>query len=849
MELQEYLRQFAVKNIWCSPKQDRQHILKLARLTGYGGDRHRFAIGWITLNLPEDGNFHVYQIGQNCPFDLGLFPNRGEWIKVSDLCTTQGMVIDLYLNRGVQLPRTQSWICRTHDKNFVVCVKESLKIDDLNSETLNMRIYRNAYYGSERSDGKVVELVCRGGLMKSAADINILQGEIQALTTEYGYVSIWHNGRYVSNASTAKVVPGDTLEYLYDPSIVAVVDLPMASLPSFKSDLDKMNKFILHPPKRDDEVIYFRDDVDTFLIKKAADGVDGIFYHRNHENSMRMLTHRDYSIPTAYVNGFIQDDRKWKGNGNGIFIRLHIRESGYSRPLVHEHHRIHELYKLTDNKILRGMQGLDSVLKEWTASQLEASMYPYVMSAWYHEITPQVVIDALGYNSMSEIIGQTPTKTQTTPDGILYADLPWGLAFNSTIYEYDAEGLLLGWYRHNGNARYYPTNQNCVLVEGMRGQGTKQLDAWFGKVPVKLDPNFSYRYYISDTKGGATVNNWRQVKPEDGFYEIKDGVFQWVYDESRKVGVVVSDSKFLAYTLEMDQTDGFYRFHANYTDLQGIVMELPVGKIDLWLNRRSLIQNIDYYVQWPMVVIVNKEWLNPNGKNRFDVRCTDWADQNGQILEPADFGFVEHGLLSNNEIYNIRDDHVIRCVADGRVFHRDDLVFSEQKYGLKLKDKANLLDGRPYWISDVRVPLSGMDPLATDKLREKSQELDKRVGDYLAQQLVPPTFDRPATAKWRYRVYSPLITKLLNDIEREWFTPPQMPAPDSTVMESMAEYEYILPFEPARNDADDRYVTIHPHPWTKTREVTRSEYLYLQRISELYLHGRVDLTQFVTIKG
>lgn len=850
MELQEYLRQFAVKNIWCSPKQDRQHILKPARLTGFGGERHRFALGWITLNLPQDGNFHVYQIGQNCPFDIALFPNRGQWIKVSDLCQDQGTIIDLYLNNGTQMPRTRSWICRTHDKNFVLCVEEVLKISDLNSDELNIRIYHNAYYGSDRSTGKGTEVRCNGGLIRSAQDVIQLQQEIADITTSYGYVSIYHNGRYVTHANSGTVVSGDTLEYLYDPSVVAIVDFPVADLPSFTSSLDKLNKFIVHPPKRDDEVIYFRDDVDAFLIKEAKFGVEGVFYHRNREDSMRMLTHRDYSIPVSYVNGYIQNDPVWQGDGEGLSLRLHIRESGYDRPLVHEEHRIHELYKLSDNSILRAMQGLDSVLPEWMADSLESSLYPYIMSCWYHEITDAKVIEALGYNSIAEIVANTPTKTQKTGDGIVYADLPWGLARNSTIYEYDDQGILLGWYHHSGNSRYYPTNLNCALVEGMRGFGTKQVDAWFGKVAVQLNPKHSYRFYISDRVNGATVNNWKEIgKDSDKISISPTGELTWIYDESRFVGVVVSDAKFLAYDLDLDQADGFYRFHMNYTDLQGIVMELPVGKIDLWLNGRSLIQNIDYYVQWPEVVVVNKEWLNPTGLNRFSIRCSDWADKDGQILQPSDYGFVQYGLLSNDEIYNIRDDHVIRCVADGRTFHRDDLVFAEQKYGLKVRPSANLLDGRPYWISDVRVPLSGIDPLDTDKMREKAEELDKAVGDYLQEQLTPPTFFLPPITRKRYRVYSPLITKLINDIQRGWFVPPQMPAPDTTVIDSMADYEYILPYEPARNKADDRYITIHPHPWTKTREVTQSQYLYLQKITELYLESRVDLTQFVTIKG
>lgn len=851
MDLKEKMLDFVTKNIWCSPKQDRQAILKLARLTEFGGSRHRFSYGWTNLTLPtDDAPYHVYEIGQNCPVELGLFPQRGTWISLANLCTTQGMVADLYLNNGIQIPRNEAYICRTHDKSFVLCVKEVLKISDLNREDLNLRIYTDAYFGSLRSNGSRELLVCRGGLMKTVADINALQAEIQDIKPKVGYVNIWHNGRYVNNVSAAKVKPGDYVEYFYDPSIAAVIDFPMSSLPSFTSSLDNLAKFILHPPKRGDEGIYFRDDIDIFLIKKETNGnYDGLYYHRNRENSLRMLTHRDYSIPSTYVKGFVKDDAVWQNDASDLIVRVQVRESGYDRPLVHEANRIHEMYKLSDKDILRALQGLDSVLKEWTADWLEASLYTYLMSCWYHELNADDSIKALGHNSMTEIVGQTPQRVIHLPGGFNYVELPWGLQLNSTVYEYDADGLLLGWYRHTSGARYYPRNSKAELVEGISGEGTQNVEAYYGKVDLTLDTMKSYRFYISDVRNSATKNNWREITADDGFFKVVDGKVEWLYDESRKVVATVTDSKFLAYRLVMQQDDGFFRFHLNYTDVQGVVMELPVGKIELWLNEHSLIPNLDFFYNYPEIVVVNKEWLNPTGENNIDIRCTDWAQADGTMRPSADYGFIQHGVLSNDQIYQIRDDHVIRVVADGRTFHRDDLVFAEQRYGVRVKESANVEDGRPYWISDVHVPLPGIKDYDADALRSEAEDLDKRVGDYLTTKLTPPEFTDLATTKWRYRLFSPLITKLISDIQRGWFSPPQMPAPDQTVMESLKEYEYILEYEPTRNGVDLEYVTVHPHPWVKTRTVTISQYLYLERICQLYLSGAVDLTQFVTIKG
>lgn len=857
MQLLEYLRQHAAQNVWCSPFQDRQAILKLARLTPFGGVRHRFNIGWITLNLPEQNDsFHVYQVGQNAPIDLGLFPNRGVWIKMSDMANTRDMIVDLYFDNGVQYPRSEAWICRTHDKNFVICVKELNRVADLNHQDLNVRFYTNAFFGSPRGAPYKTLVACNGKLVKTAADISAFQAEVQALVVKKGYVYLFHNGRYVNDISPARVIIGDVVEYVYDPSIEAVLDFPVSSLPSFRSTLDTTDKYLIHPPKRGDAKIFYRDDIDVWLIKKETGNyINGIYYHRNREDSLRMVTHRDYSVPTAYVLGYAKDDKRWKADTRGLIVRMHIRNSGYDRPLVFEHHRIHELYKLTDVRILRAMQGLDGVLEEWKADSLESSHYTYLMRCWYQEITGMKTVCAYGYNAIAKLIGDSPIEVVNLAGDINYAPLPWGLQTNSTMYEYDAEGLLLGFYTHQNGTRYYTTNPECTLVEGLMGIGGKQLDVWFGKSPLQLDPESGYRFYISPLVGGATSNEWREVTEEEGLYTLKDGVFTWKYDPTRYVGVVKGDNRFLSYSFNMDQQDDFYRFHIDYTDLQGIPLELPLGKLEIWITNattgrgRSLIQNLDWYVNWPEVVIVNKEWLDVNGKNTITVRGTDWCTPDGKLIEPNQSGFIQHGLLSLNEIYNLRDDKVIRCVADGRTFHRTQLTFAEQKYGVRVLPAADLDDGRPYWISDVRVPLPGIIPFDTDAWRERSEIVDQKVSDYLGKMLTEPTFTNPVMIKRRYRVYSPLITKLIFDMNQGWFTPPVMPTSDKAVLDSMVDYLYILEFEPTRNNVDTEYVTIHPHPWPQTRSVTQNQYAFLERVISLYLGDHVDLTQFVTIKG
>lgn len=863
MDLRELLTHHAKVNVWCSPAQDCQAILKLAKISPYGGSKNYLEAQWDNFKLPLQGQFfHVYQIGQNNPFELGLFPHRGVWIKLSDLATQYGLVANVYNELGIQYPLSETYVCRTHTKNFLVALRElprltstddplkaDFRIMDLDTTPVFLRLYSNAYFGSKYKAHAVSEFKCNGLTVVTQQDITTLQVEIQDVIKLPGAVYLYLNGRLTNNISAARVTVGDNIEYLYDPTVEAVIDFPIDELTAFTSELDKLQKYILHPSKRGDSRIFYNDDVDVYLHKAdSAGNLYGVYYPRNEENSLRNLTHRDYSIPAMYIDRLLSQNPDWDKGKSDLVVRVYIRNSGYNRPLVYEAGRLHEIYKLSDSKILRAFQGLDSILPEWIAKNLEVSWYVYLMRCWEWEITSDKVFAAYGYNAISKLVAESPLKTIDEGDGHKYVELGWGLRKESTMYEYDENGLLLGFYHHHTGNRYFTQNDNCSLVEGIMGYGSSQPTIYFGKEDVTLDPAVGYKFYVSDVLDGETVNNWREITNPDGFYHIEDGVVKWDYLRNRHVCAVLGDNRFLAYSLYLKQTDGFFRFHVDYTSMQGIPCELPFGKIELWLNNHPIIENIDYFVKWPEICIVNKEWLIEDGINRVDVRCTEWCNSDGSLIKPNEFGYVYHGLLSTDEVYNIRDDKVIRCVADGRLWHRDDLVFSEQQFGVTVK--APIDDGRPYWITNVRVPIRGLTPYNTDQLRHTAEEVDQRVGDYMSVQVKDPTFDTPSVIKRRYRVFSPLVSKLISDINDGWFAPPVMPVSDKVVMDSLKDYLYILGYDPAHYDfVDDEYVTIHPHPWWKTVDVKQNTYAYLERVISIYLGSRVDLTQFVTIRG
>lgn len=83
--------------------------------------------------------------------------------------------------------------------------------------------------------------------------------------------------------------------------------------------------------------------------------------------------------------------------------------------------------------------------------------------------------------------------------------------------------------------------------------------------------------------------------------------------------------------------------------------------------------------------------------------------------EIDDFGFVEHGFLSNNNRHDIRDDKVLRITLNGSLKDRNDLQFSEGHDGISI---VNSLNGQPYQIKDIIVPLKQLVNENTYSLRE-----------------------------------------------------------------------------------------------------------------------------------
>lgn len=866
----DYLVDHAIKNVWCNPGQDGQYIVAPYRISPRVGYLNTAKIMNRAVRLPTQGSYyHLFQIGQLNPVLLSLLANspqwsREKWISIAECCSKNTMIADIYVDSGIMVPRHEVYYLATDEKNLVIAVKSNKKINiDYSRDTIYIRIYDNAYYESIRSDRLEDGIIVAGTTIKNNGDILDYQNRIKLQRAKHGWCSVYKNGYLVQDIDLTNTVIGDVVEYVYDSSIKRIVELVVDQLEVYESELDMARKYLVHYEWDGEESIEYHDDVDIYVINEYSPSkYSGVYYHRNVSSSCRMVTHRDYGLLVSHIRHFtnaLNNNRAGVILPSQLKIRLHIRKSGYDRKLVFENNRLHELYKLEDTRILAAMVGTDSTVSNWRASNLELSSYCKLMRSKANEINRDLVIDAYGYNGLSVLLGDTPKLTYNY-SGKQQVTVNYGLQATSTAYEYDEAGLLVDVNIHDSGTVYNAVDSNCRLVEMINGIGTNYPEVIFANDNISLPKYDNYRVYYCHVIGDSydeLDNNWVDITDSD-YYRVENNTLIWNGLDYNQCIMVRTDRTFLHYSLGIIPTDGVIRFTLSELEDRGngikhYTMPVPAGELDLFLNGYSLIENVDYYVNFPEIVIVNKSYLtiNPNTTvQKLVIRFTGFCNSDLNRDKADDYGFVVHGLLSNNNVFDIRDDRVLRIIVDGRCLHRSQLMFSELHSGINV---TNVDNGKPYCIKDIVVPMKDLTDTNTYQLRSQSLNIDKAVSDYLTQYLPQPDRLAPSAITNRHPVVSPFISKILHDlITYHYFTLDRLlTIDDNKIYELCKPYEEWLKFDPINPEfnTDSRYIEIHPHNHYNTVSLNLYQYRFLKRVVELYSNGLVDLSHFITLNN
>lgn len=873
----DYLVSSAMSNLWSNPSIDNQLILNLSRISPPGGAYSKYRVMLTDYTLPTNDRYHVFVLGNIFPLTLNLFDNfsitkPNEWVSFSTAITNTKVLVDIYTNYGVQLPKFECFYTFDTNYDLIIVVKDNSKLPiNYGTDKIFLRVFTNSYFKTAIGSTEI-GLVTYGLNIKTPADQILIQSNYNSLNVLPGNLKLFINGYYTNVLDTTI---GNIVELLYDSSAYKYVDFPINKGMSFTSTLDKKKKYILHHLKDTINQIEFYDDVDFYVnyTDPVTGLIKGLYYNKNVLDSVRMLTHRDYSIVVDYVNNYIAQLQATMVNTislNNITIRAIYKKCADSKSVYYENNRILDLYKLPDNLIVNNLIG--NGLPIWFADNLESSQSSMFYGKQFSTIKLNDVINVLGYNSASKILGDTPTYPINVGN-VKQCSVPFALQSNCLVYEYAAvTGKMLG-YSYINNQFLYNTKFNGDLVEMVYGtnvntlkfttNSSKDLTGWLNNT-LNLNQVNGYRVYMCTVNAvGFPDLKWRDITNSNEYHLSTDGLntlisnnlsldqfFMVRFDNT----IVTNDLTFGTASNINLVSEGNIKFTLSEqsdmmtkgTLITNSVMSVPMGSLDIYLNGRALIANLDYVVKFPEVVITNTSFLNNVNPNIVHYRYSGFCNPDLTMEPIDDSGFIINGTLSANNKYDIRDNKVLKVIVNGGVFNRDLLFFAENS-----AVGNTLLNGLPYQIKDIVVPMRVSEGIDTYSYREQSKIIDKQISTYMTNMLPQVEILPLPTITNKWIIYSPFLTSIVTAMKTGVLTDVILAniVTDNDVLLLAKPYEKWLPFDPTQivNNINTNYVVVQATNQMNGITLNLFQYRFLLSVNRLYCNGLVDLSQYVTL--
>ena len=845
---------YALKNIWCNPAQDYQPIVKPARCTRPYGVVRTFSLRSQKYATPtRTGTYHVFTYGAMHPYlQLNIPIDRNLWHPVTELMTQLGFSFEMYTEEGYMLPLQDMWMAHVKRGLFMIAVAaRSHPGYNLGTSTFYMRTYMNAWFQVTDTPNPLIT-VWHKTIRRKVDAVEVLN-YIDSVRDRPGYTWLVVDGYYYDvdrwDAFSAPI--GTWVEVIHDVSVKRVQYFDLELPIPFMSTLDETQKYLLHYPEVTDTIDFY-DDV-TFIVQ--YDKGPGVYYHRNDPSAVRMITHKDYSLDVSKVAEYRRDQPAWVDD-NKMGIVAIIRHSGTNRPLAYEHHRIHELYKLPADRISRAMVGIDSTITEWQAAVLEQSEYTEIMRHQNACLTLQTVQDALGYNAISRILADTPKRVldDSIPRNV---EMEYLHVDKAVVFEYDADGKLLEYHDNDATLNYYTRNENTATVECWVGSSGNNPDEWYG-VDVVIPEGADYRCYTADMVAGSIIpGTWVDVTGTDAYTVETTPVRKVVWDlPGDKLSLVRLDTTIMITEYDLTMLDGVLDFNVEGVfsilgdNAHRRAQTVPMGHYELYLNRHILIPGLDYTIQFPKVVVVNKDYLDyESDTQHITLVGANFCNPDFTERVKRDSGFVVDGMLSTNGHFNIRDDIVTRFSLGGSLIHRDTLNFAEHDTSVVMLPGVN---GQPFMATEILVPMRTAIIGDAMDMRDVSRDLDKRIEAYMTNML-PERGDGFYPISRYYPLYSPVSTAIMVAVRTGAIPEEEVHKPlvDQRILMLVEPYvAQWWAFDPA-NPAlglDDRFVIVHPHQYMHTVHLKYYEYMFVKRAVDLVTNGKVVFSHFIQME-
>jgi hypothetical protein len=878
-----FLVQHALDKVWAEPVQDKQEWLEATRLTDVYGGVGGFTVYQRYFRFPVVAGvryFHFYHLGSFPEIILGIGDLTREWVKLSDVITGQRVLVQAVLASGLSVPIERCWIKKGMDRGIYLAV-EHRKIDSfgtirridsvtgelsyaarrISDEKLYLRFYSNAVTqnpGWRLNKPNVNQpYTVHAKYIAGIGDYLAFLDEVTAIKAAYGGLGLGYyvKGGYLVNAPGAFVeeYTGYVWTYTHDLTMENMVERTLPEMGVFPSEVDAgLVKYLVWEHPNADQIDY-HDDIDFVLFYEPLQ--KGVLLPRYAKKTVRQVTHNSYSIPVSVVASLRQMHQFV--SADGFRLRMYIRRGGMVNGLVYQGDRLSELFSLPVDVAKSMLVGSESNIPFWRAPYLEGSDFIKVVSGKVEEITATLVESAYGYHAINKI-AYKPYQDLSMQSGTRTVHLGPGNATTSpqTLYSYDVDGLFIGREAIvlNGveinDMEFVAPDQTAYAVELLVGQ---EINAATDQEPIYRGDSFTrvglreqhfraYAKFVGDDRIHDVTGQSHYVVSGDMLQWSPTAIANAEYKAVRFSGFIATMQK----TFDIGSYTGTIDLSFPEYPIDGIqsVAAFGFGNLDIFMDGELLIENVDYYVTWPRIVVVRRPSTSPEFTNVL-VRAYGFPDKDTLLHRPPrEQGFVHGGLLSVNDVFDLRKDRNIRLIIDGRIVNAEGRAYAEEMNG------NPVLDGRPYSISDYRQDVDSICSNDTLSLREIADSRDIVVSDVLKQHLPMRNPSNGFVVGNRWQVVSPVVSRLLHAfVTEDYLGQGQGESPFGNVEVEgwIAPYADLFEFDPTVRGADPYYVNILPHQYNSPMSITPGQRNILAYVIRHYLRDLVDISAAVTL--
>lgn len=848
--------------------------------------------------------FHVYHIGQISTHLLGIDIVENKWIGIDEVADEMECYINIYLDNGYVVPRSKCFIMRTWPgKNILLAIENDPKMtfgssksfntgtnsaqilpNTLNNQGINVRFYTNERFFSATRRNKAINADNQMYIETSSYNAQVkkrIETNKNSPVKQGWFVLDGMVMNYEAAIDSYPRLMDKEISVYRDESIIGVEYHRLQDLQVFTSTKNRnIKKYILNLAVPADRLVYWN-DVEYYLGRMDGLGFRGLCIPMLRQNPISTITNKTHAIRTDVITD-LMNSVDWLVDSDNVYIMAVIRQGGVDAGLIHQHTRIEELFKLPNRVVLSAMSGVNALLTEWRADSLEQDDYASIVEANYEAIIPDMVFNAYGYNAITRYHHPNPIKVNdyTLVNGKKWYSVQLSNAASERnrlltsgnplveVIEYDALGLLLG------RRRFPYSNGGLLVAEQIYAQDVALIEHYISSVEDnslnlgeiygnRVENNdlaaFGFSAYITTSDTNQLKPKWLDVTSLKSYYHTLDTVkadgskvrtLVWNTDVLAEIGarpMVRINNRVCFKTFKVkDLNKGYRSFPVVVipTNSNGKVQVEP-GSIELWLEGRLLIEDIDYVVDWPNIY-VGRRVANLDTAT-ISVRLTGLADPSTSMHEKArETGFVKNGILSVNDFYDIRNDRNIQINVGGALCHREEVVFDEGLSGNKRE-----YDGRPYQIKDYITPIELYTNRSTIEEKAKSEEIDAKVMRYLNEYLPSSDTNIGVVNNTRWMVVSLFLDDIIMRLKKGWLS--QELKNDFTAEQAdewVKDVLYLLKVDISYFETTNRnYIRLIPHGQPNVISLTAYQYKLVDMLAKRYLNGRVQINHMLTINN